>query len=303
VKFSNPVVIAILLALAFHSTAQSPASPTQTQPEVYLIGSSHRNHFLQKYRYSLVDLGTQIQSLRPDVICGEITPEAYGQVMEGYFPPEAAYLAEMSGRWNTRFIPSDWRMDSFRQAKAEEAEPAEVKRQADELTQEELRGFEDFKTPSLYDYIHSPSYLERIDTLFEKVIGKDTVSDVAAGDWHERNRRIVQNCLTGAGSAHRIVFVFGVSHLPQLMHQLKARGITAQISPRAFAPSGLGSVPEEVVARWQRNRDSLQGILSGNINVSADALNKVERSSRIKDLDFVMHIYAKGSSHGQRTSQ
>jgi hypothetical protein len=215
----------------------------------------------------------------------------------------AAYLAEMSGRWNARFIPSDWRMDSFRQAKAEKVEPAEVKRQEEELTQEELRGFEDFKTSSLYDYIHSPSYLDRVDTLFEKVIGKDTVSDMAAGDWHERNRRIVQNCLAGAGSAQRIVFVFGVSHLPQLMQQLQVRGITAQVPPRVFTPSGLGSVPEEVIARWRHNRDSLQGVLSGNIKVSADALNKVKRSSRIRDLDFAMDTYAKGSSQGQRTSQ
>ena len=294
--------MAILLALASYSPAQSPASSTQTHPEVYLIGSIHRDHFLPKYRYSLVDLGTQIQSLRPDVICGEITPEAYGQVMEGYFPPEAAYLAEMSGHWNARFIPSDWRMDSFRQAQAEEVEPAEVKRQEDEITQEELRGFEDFTTPSLYDYIHSPAYLERVDTFFEKVMGKGTVSDVAAGDWHERNRRIVQNCLAGVGNASRIVFVFGISHLPQIVHQLQGRGITAQIAPRAFAPQGLGRVPREVIARWRRNRDALQGILSGDIKVSADALNKVKRSSRIKDLDLAMNTYAQNSSQRQQTS-
>ena len=295
--------MAILLALAFQSTAQPPASPTQTHREIYLIGSIHHDHFLPKYRYTLVDLGTQVQSLRPDVICGEITPEAYGQPMEGYFPPEAAYLAEMARRWNARFIPADWRMDFFRQAKAEEAEPGEVKRQVDELTQEELRGFEDFTTPSLYDYIHSPRYLQRVDTLFEKVIGNGSVSDVAAGDWHERNRRIVQNCLAGAEGANRVVMVLGVSHLPQLMHQLQARGITGQVPPRLFTPSGLGSVPEEVVARWRRNRDSLQGILSGDIKVSADALNKVKRSSRIKDLDFALDTYAKGSSQAPRTSQ
>jgi hypothetical protein len=193
-------------------------------------------------------------------------------------------------------------MDSFRQAQAEKAEPAEIKRQADELTQEELRSFESFTTPSLYDYIHSPRYLARVDTLFEKVIGKDTVSDVAAGDWHERNRRIVQNCLAGAGSVPRIVFVFGVSHLPQLVRQLQARGIAAQIAPRAFVPGGMGSVPEEVVARWRHNRVALQGVLSGNVKVSADALNRVRRSSRISDLELAIDTYARGSSRGPRTS-
>jgi hypothetical protein len=62
-------------------------------PEIYLIGSIHNLHFEKRYRYSLVDLQRQVLEPHLDVICGEITPEAYGALMEGNFPPEAAMLA------------------------------------------------------------------------------------------------------------------------------------------------------------------------------------------------------------------
>ncbi len=85
----------------------------QTQPEVYIIGSVHAMHLNDSYHYSLNDLLTQIQLLNPDIVCGEITPEAYNTVLEGYFPPEAVMLAQMSTVLGYRFIPVDWRADFF----------------------------------------------------------------------------------------------------------------------------------------------------------------------------------------------
>jgi len=46
-------------------------------PTVYLIGSIHSQHFDPQYHYSLNDLQTQIIALKPDLVCGEITPEIF----------------------------------------------------------------------------------------------------------------------------------------------------------------------------------------------------------------------------------
>ncbi len=68
-------------------------------------------HFNTDYHYSINDLLSQIKALNPDIICGEITPEAFELEMEGYYPPEAAFLAQMSTQLNCRFVPVDWRLD------------------------------------------------------------------------------------------------------------------------------------------------------------------------------------------------
>jgi hypothetical protein len=130
-----------------------------------------------------------------------------------------------------------------------------------------------------------------VDHMFEEVIGENTPSDIAAGAWHERNRKIVENCLTEAGSARRIVFVFGSGHLPQLRRQLAARGLTAQILSRAFTPAGLGTMPPAVIARWQRNLKNLEGIADGSIAVSADNLAKVKDTNRAPALRSEIDLY------------
>ena len=76
-------------------------------------------HFGERYRYSLVDLQAQIRLLHPDVVCGEITPDALNGPMEGNLPPEAAMLAEMAASLGARFIPADWRISFARQARAQ----------------------------------------------------------------------------------------------------------------------------------------------------------------------------------------
>ena len=64
-------------------------------------------HLNQEYNYSLSDLLAQIKTLKPDIVFGEIAPEAYNTVLEGYFPPEAAMLAQMATVLGYRFIPVD----------------------------------------------------------------------------------------------------------------------------------------------------------------------------------------------------
>ena len=275
--------------------AQNPAlSAPSAAPEIFLVGSVHHMHFEERYHYSLIDLQTQVRSLHPDVVCGEITPEAFNGPMEGNFPPEAAMLAEMAPGWGARFIPADWRVSFAWQDRASQQEARDKVKAAEvDAAQNKAKAyFAAFSGDSLYDYTDgSASYLAMVDHMFEEVIGENTPSDIAAGAWHERNRKIVENCLTEAGSARRIVFVFGSGHLPQLRRQLAARGLTAQIPSRAFTPAGLGTMPPAVIARWQRNLKNLEGIADGSIAVSADNLAKVKDTNRAPALRSEIDLY------------
>jgi hypothetical protein len=269
------------------------ADASAGQPAIYLIGSVHNMHFEERYHYSLIDLQAQVLSVHPDVVCGEITPEAYNAPMEGNFPPEAAMLAEISPAWGVRFIPADWRVrfawqkrgeQQEAENKAQKAAVLDAQRQIQEL-------FEHYSGASLYDLISGGIYLAMADHIFEDVIGENTPSDIAAGAWHERNRMIVENCLAGAGGAKRIAFVFGSAHLPQLRLQLAARGLAAQIPARAFTPAGLGTMPASVIVRWQRNLTNLEEIAAGMLAVSADARDKVKDTNRAPVLRSEIQLY------------
>jgi hypothetical protein len=263
-------------------------------PEIYLIGSVHNMHFEERYHYSLIDLQAQIRSLHPDVVCGEITPEDFSGPMEGNFPPEAAMLSEMAPSWGARFVPADWRVSFAWQARGEKQE-ADNKVKATEVNaeQDKLKAYyEAFPGGSLYDYTNgSPQFQAMVDHMFEDVIGENTPSDIAAGAWHERNRMIVENCLAKAGPAKRIVFVFGAAHVAQLQRQLIALGLKGQIPPRTFSPAGLGTMPQAVIARWERNLKKLEGIADGTIAASANMKAKVQDTNRAPQLQSEITLY------------
>ena len=214
--------------------------------------------------------------------------------MEGYFPPEAAYLAELAPTLHARFAATDWRIAKAWQNRAEQMEPKEVTDKVDALTKEQAKQRQSQTEPSLFDFLHTKG-VAIADYQFEQVIGENTVSDIAMGGWHERNRRIVENCLDAAAGARRIVIAYGAGHIPQLQRQLAARGITAQIASRHFVPAGMGSVPPSVLARWRRNLDNLQRILDGTLAVSRDSLDKVKDSHRVQDLELALKTYSRGA--------
>jgi hypothetical protein len=260
-------------------------------PEVILVGTMHEMHLRESLHYSMPDMAKEVETLKPGLICGEITPEAYGHPMEGYFPPEAAYLAVLAPSFNARFVAADWRISYQRQHSAEHKEPRNKVREASVLDKRQLDGMLHFAGDSVFDYLHSEAYIGLSEQKFEDILGENTISDIAAGGWHERNRRIVENCLAQADSAHRIVIVFGANHLSQLRRQLAARGITARIASRQFIPAGQGTVPPEVIARWERNYDNLHAILSGSVPASKDSVNKLRHSHRVRDLEQVIQTY------------
>ena len=280
----------VLLLCSCLPAQTAPPPPASSQPEVILLGTAHDLHFKSESHYSLADLRTEVEALHPDLICGEIAPEAYQGPMEGYFPPEAAYLAEIAPLLHARFAPTDWRIARAWQRRAEQMEPKEIQEKLDALTKEQAKQMESRNDPSLFDFLHSKG-LEIADYQFEQVAGENTVTDIALGAWHERNRRIVENCLDAGSGARRIVFVYGAGHIPQLQRQLAAQGITAQVASRRFIPAGMGSVPPSVIGRWQRNLENLKRILDGSLLVTHDELDKVKDSHRIEDLELALKTY------------
>lgn len=253
---------------------------------IYLIGSIHNMHFNPENHYSINDLLEQIRLLKPDLVCGEITPEAFNQSMEGYFPPEAAFLAEMANELNYRFIPVDWRLDYATQFSiANNNFPDSVQKLRTKLLNNLQAKIKTSNSLSLYDAVNGKTILNDLDSLYEKIIGPNALAEIASGSWHERNRRIVENGLAAAENMHTIVFVFGVDHLPGLQRQLKSLGIDAQIPERLFKPGNNFKVSKAVLDRWKRNLANLKLIRDKKNHATYDNYQKVINSNRIENIE------------------
>lgn len=255
------------------------------KPTIYLLGSVHNMHFNPDKHYSINDLLAQISALKPDLVCGEITPEAFNQSMEGYFPPEATFLAEMANELNYRFVPVDWRLDYSTQTAAYKEFPATIQEQRAVILKKLQHKLNTSNNPSLYDTLHDKTFLNDLDSLYENIIGVNALAEIASGSWHERNRRVVENALSAVGNAKTIVFVLGIDHIPQLQRQLRILGIEAQIPLRMFVPSDNYMVSKVVIERWKRNLENLQLIRDKKIPATYDDYQKVVNSKRIENLE------------------
>ncbi|MEN5133366.1 hypothetical protein [Elizabethkingia anophelis] len=138
---------------------------------------------------------------------------------------------------------------------------------------------------SMYDFIHNEQTLQSLETLYKDVIGSNALAEIASGSWNERNRRIVENTMTKLGSAHTVVLVFGVDHLPGIKQYLKDIGIEAKIPKRLFIPSNNHKASNKVRERWQYNMENLILIRDKKLLVPYDDLQKVTNSRRIQDLE------------------
>jgi len=275
----------LLFLRAMSLTDAATKEEADGKPEIFIIGTMHSMHFNPDYHYSIIDLQEQIKALKPDVVCGEIAPDAFDQVTEGYFPPEAAFLAEMAPILNYCFVPVDWRLDYATQSKADSAYPESVKEKLSLFGSTYFARMNKSADRSIYDAIHSELNIAVIDSVFEKIIGTDSVAEIAHGNWHERNRHIVENGLTAAKDAHRIVFVIGSDHIPQIMRQLHTLGFEPQIPDRLFVPGGIFKVPDAVLDRWNRNLENLKLIRDRKIPTTDDYYQKIIHSRRIQELE------------------
>jgi len=279
--FYLPIAILFITGVSGNIRHEEPVG----KPEIFIIGSIHSMHYNTDYHYSIADLLEQVRALKPDVVCGEIAPEAYEQATEGYFPPEATLLAEMAPVLNYRFVPVDWRLDYATQSRADSAYPVQVKEKLAPFGSTYFARMNESAGQSIYDAIHSESNIAIIDSVFEKIIGADPVAEVAHGNWHERNRRIAENGINGAGEAQRIVFVFGSDHIPQIRRQLQALGFNPRIPDRMFVPGGSSKVPDAVLKRWKRNLENLKLIRDRKLPVTDDYYQKIINSGRIRELE------------------
>lgn len=277
--------IAILILTPLLVYGQENEGAPKAKPVVYLVGVVHSMHFEPDKHYSIVDLQQQVVALKPDLVCGEITPEAFEQPMEGFYPPEAAFLAEMANELGYRFVPVDWRLDNSTQAKANSQYPADVREKREALLNGVWERLATSSTPSIYDFIHDDRTMQSLDTLYETIIGPSALAEIATGSWNERNRRIVENALAEVKDAKIVVFVFGVDHLPQLKRYLKASGIEAIIPQRLFVPNNDHKMPEVVRDRWKLNMENLILIRDKKLPTSYDNYLKVISSRRIQDLE------------------
>lgn len=276
------LILALIPILAF---SQKNDDMPKSKLNVYLVGVVHAMHFDSDKHYSVVDIQEQIKALKPNLVCGEITPEAFEQPMEGYFPPEAALLAEMASELNYRFEPVDWRLDYYTQARANSEYPIAIKEKRSALLDRIWDDMAKSNSVSMYDFIHDEQTLQLLDTLYEEVIGTNALAEIATGSWNERNRRIVENAMATLGNAHTIVFVFGIDHLPQIRRHLKDIGIGAKIPKRLFTPSNNHKVSDSVRKRWQHNMENLILIRDKKLSVTYDDFQKVTNSRRIQDLE------------------
>lgn len=278
-----------LCGLVFFSQENSQVE-LKTKPEIFIVGSIHSMHFNPEYKYSINDLQSQIIALKPDLVCGEIVPEAFDQPIEGYFPPEAVFLAEMATTLNYRFVPVDWRLDYATQSKAENEYPLYIKEQVKSLSDTMLKLISKSNSQSIYDFIHGNLNLQMTDSLYERIIGTNSIAEIASGNWHERNRKIVENTLKAAkaNNAHKIVIVFGIDHVPQIRRQLNDLGFEPQIPERLFVPDNNFKVSDAVLIHWKRNLENLKLIRDKKIPTSDNNYQKVIHSKRIQELELAI---------------
>lgn len=280
---------------ASFALAQTSAALPRSKPEFILLGSAHDMHMKPEMHYTLIDLRHQIEALKPDLICVEIEPEAFDSQMEGYFPPEAAYIAAIAPELNVRVLPTDWRIAKAWQDRAEKQTPQAMKHRVTAM-QEQIRKdlLAAVAQPSIYDFFHG-KFQHLADKQFTQVIGENNAADIAGGAWHERNRRIVENALEAIGGARRILFVYGAAHLPQIARELADRGFSSNLAPRLFKPSGIQPLSPTVLTRWRRNLENLRAIRNGHLKVTRDSIEKVIDSNRIANLEEALTVYGEKS--------
>ncbi|HOR10684.1 MAG TPA: alpha/beta hydrolase [Bacteroidales bacterium] len=269
----------------------------QKQTEVYLIGSVHAMHLNQEYHYSLTDLMAQIQKIKPDIVCGEITPDAYNSVFEGYFPPEAAMLAQMAPVVGYQFVPVDWRADFILQQEAERHYPRKIKDEINKVASW-ANTYENSGLPSLYDHIHSKSTLKTIDQVYEMIIS-DSIANRAHGFWRERNRAIVKNGMSSLHDVGRVVFVFGVDHMSRLIRELENYDVQILIPERMFDADHSVQITEDVCKRWALSLENLQLIKDRKIEVTPGYYQKIINSNRITELQRFLDYYSTPYANGQ----
>lgn len=278
------LVISMMLSFGACSSAKHINSSTQDNPvqQVYAVVSYHEFHLKKELGYSFVDLGAEVIALKPDLICGEIQEQDYRGPMEGYYPPEAAYLDSLAQENGLVFSPSDWRGDFIETQKADEALTPQERSELHSLKDIP----DDFQREAMKDpftAIHGPKFQEAIARFHDRRIAIGT--ELVDGYWIARNQVIVKKCMRKAQSikAKTVVFVFGGHHKYIIEKYLKKYyGIEAAPVKKLYIPTNK-PVADPVTERWKKNRKELIRLMNDRKTLpSIKAM--IQDSSRIDKL-------------------
>ena len=280
----------LLIAVSF--VAVSKPAFAADKPQVTLVGAIHEMHIEDRWSYSLEDLWGTVRSYKPDLICGEITPEAFGTDLEGVFPPEAAMLAVLAPSVGARFEPVDWRADYVAHRAAEEAMSASktaILDAAGQAFSSDLFAAEG----RIFEHVHGEEFqlaaegVHRLDAWLG--------GPLADGEWEKRNGIAAERCLAATTpDTQHIVIVFGAEHLFGLRAALREAGLSATIANEKKSAS-LPLV-DAITARWERNRDALARLKSTQRQLDPSYALRVEESGRVASLSRFVDVFKAATS-------
>lgn len=257
------------------------------ESDIYILGTIHSNHLVSDLGYTLKDLENTLEQIKPDLICIEMTEEALGGEMEGYFPTENAVILEYAKRNNIPVCPVDWRADLSRQEK--QIQPSDEDKKQLDKTQ---RAVEELVLEHLIknNWEHYFAYVQD-DSNFHAAIKKQhdlkihLLGEESDGYWLTRNDSITEN-LVNAIQEHKpkvVLLTAGMHHTYIIKDQLKTKHKVKTLEVPAYAASENQAMPEEVIERWSKNLNALQSVLE-NDSASVNLKKRIEQSQRIREL-------------------
>jgi hypothetical protein len=252
------------------------------------LGTVHKYHLEKGYHYSLYDLTQAITAAKPDLICGEVAPEAYKSDLRGYFPPEQRVVEELAKRIQATYIPSDWRSsapDFVRVPKDPVTDQKLKEMQATSVREIQEAGAEEFA------FRHSEKHQREVKAFHDLVIRSD--GEGADGYWITRNKKIVQRCLDAVSRNHakRVLFVFGGDHNYIIQDILKSMKCTLVDVPKVDH-SSQQKLDLIVVPLWEADRERLEKALqSDDLSLTnriqgIGFLGEIRGADRLHDLDL-----------------
>lgn len=279
-----------LLLIAFLAIANLIYAQTEKEvSKVYVLGTTHSNHLVSDFAYTLKDVENVIETIKPDLICIEMTAEALGSDYEGYFPPENSVIIELAKQHGIKLCPVDWRYNLKEEHKTK-ALSAEAKKRIQatrgKVDQLAIGYLTQNNWENYFDFIQNnkdfqQAIKEQHDTKIE-LLGEE--SD---GYWISRNNKIVENLKKAIeeNQAKTVLVSIGLHH-KYILEELLAANAKVKEMP-SYETSENSKVSDAVIKRWQRNLDKLNEMLNDE-EVSEVFKNKIKQSHRIKELnDFI----------------
>jgi len=290
--------LGILIILSI-SCKKNTTSFDLSKSQIYVFGTLHANHLFMELEYSLSDLENVIHTIKPDLICFEMTPEALGKELEGYFPPENAVIINYAIKNNVKYVPVDWRNELSSKENENADMPNTVKDTSRKIQQKTEKIVVDYLSKNnwkgYFNFIH-----DNLD--FRNVIKEqhDTKINMLGeeydGYWLTRNEKIVDNVVKAIQQekAKKVLITFGLHHKYIIEDYLREKyNVIAEQIPE-YENSTTKESDDFVVKRWEENKEYLEKILEDE-NTSSSLKNRIISSSRLKELD--MFIASKGISN------